>query len=94
MPRHSSALVSTFHSTVESMSGIAEAALFPLSTRLYKAWKRGKKPPVKTLPEPPKSKMQFILKLGASWGLSTSHPQTPLTGAYRATTGHPRACFQ
>jgi hypothetical protein len=33
---------STFHSTVENMSGIAEAVLFPLSTRLYKAWKGGK----------------------------------------------------
>lgn len=42
MSRHSSTLDSTFHSTVENMSGIAEAVQFPLSTRLYKAWKGGK----------------------------------------------------
>jgi hypothetical protein len=33
---------SPFHSTVENMSGIAEAVHFPLSTRLIKAWKGGK----------------------------------------------------
>lgn len=33
---------STFHSTVENMSGNAEAVHFPLSTRLIKAWKGGK----------------------------------------------------
>ena len=42
MSRPNSISLSTFHSTVENMSGIAEAVHFPLSTRLYKAWKGGK----------------------------------------------------
>jgi hypothetical protein len=42
MWRPNSIGLSTFHSTVENMSGIAEAVLFPLSTRLIKAWKGGK----------------------------------------------------
>jgi len=42
MLRPNSISLSTFHSTVENMSGIAEAVHFPLSTRLYKAWKGGK----------------------------------------------------
>jgi hypothetical protein len=42
MSRPNSISLSTFHSTVENMSGIAEAVHFPLSTRLIKAWKGGK----------------------------------------------------
>ena len=42
MSQPNSISLSTFHSTVENMSGIAEAVHFPLSTRLYKAWKGGK----------------------------------------------------
>ena len=83
MSRPNSVVTSTFHSTVENMSGIAEAALFPLSTRLYKAWKGGKKPPVKTLPKPPKSKMQFTPKLGRSWLFPNPQPKASHRGLQR-----------
>jgi hypothetical protein len=80
MSRPNSISLSTFHSTVENMSGIAEAVHFPLSTRLYKAWKGGKKPPVKTLPKPPEAKMQPTQKLGTPWCASTSQPKASHRG--------------
>ncbi len=45
-------------------------------------------------PRKPNRLCQYLIKIGSILGSFPPHPQTPLTGAYRATTGHPRACFQ